>query len=34
MKLILLASIFAIAVQAADKPNVFIIFPDDVGWEN
>ena len=30
------ASVLSIscAVQAAEKPNVLIIFPDDVGWQN
>ena len=30
----ILCGLFAFAAQAADKPNILIIFPDDVGWQN
>ena len=38
MKHIMFAAIFglliAVSSYAADRPNILIIFPDDVGWEN
>jgi len=30
----ILCGLFAFAAQAAEKPNILIIFPDDVGWQN
>jgi len=30
----ILCALFAFAAHAEDKPNILIIFPDDVGWQN
>ena len=32
--MLVLAGIFSLGAFAQDKPNILIIFPDDVGWSN